>query len=192
MNLKSLGIAKHLETVGHGDMFDLGMAEIGRIETWFGAIGGPLRARTLAALVNDDADDDLIEACAASIAHLEQWPALLRELLLYAELSAPVIAVAHHALRSRQPDHPLAGEFGLGRSVAMVCDALCDGRQVTFRAAPGPDPARPWLFIDPEDVLTRFSVHPVSVEGSLVSLPVAGLPWLDPAQVACSAFALIA
>lgn len=192
MTINVLDVGRHIELTGFGEMIDFGLTEVGQVETWLGSINGPLRARMLGALVNDQAADNLVEACAKSIAHLDDWSVMLRELLLNAEFCLPVVDVARRVLCVTQPDHPLAAEFETANCAMLICDALSDGERLSFSLTSPLSSGRPWLFFDPEDITNRFSVKLIDFSDQTVTVPMTHLPWLDCRQVVCAAFAVIA
>lgn len=191
MDDKSLDVAAVIDRLGHGDVVNFDLANVRDVELWSGRMDGALRARALSALIDEQSSVELIAACADSIVAVDQWQGLLGELLLASEINPAVVFVASQVLQKRMSDHPLAKLSNAPAHAHAVYDAIGDGETFKFRLNSHRTSASPWIFFDLGDISGHFAIVDVEDVGGEIEVPVARLPWLDVAQAACLAFAVV-
>lgn len=167
---------------------DLGM--IANVEQWSARISGAVRARMLSALVRDEGDRALVEACASAIADHPNWASLLRDFLQSTEIGTAAVSVAALVLRRHSPVHPLAS-LTASYDVAVVFDGVRQAETVAFRL----DAVRPtgsWIVFDPCEVGANVAEVPAPTDISAPRLPLDSLPWLDATKFVFPPFVVVA
>lgn len=191
MEDKSWNLERLVDKVGYGNMDELGIEALRDIESWCGAIGGPLRARVLCTLIDEVASNDFIDSCAEAIIENEQWQTILSELLTMSETGLSNIAVAKLVLAKRMNSHPLSLCESSPSYTATVCDAVVESPVLTFRLEQEIGGGENWMFLDPENPIENVAITRVEVTNNLAAVPLADLPWIDATRAACSAFIVI-
>lgn len=191
-SVNSSHVAATIERFGHGSITTFGLREIADVEMWSGDLEGCLRARSLSGLIDELASDDLVAACAQSIAAVDQWQALISELLLTSEISPAAINVVRQVLIQRLPGHVLTKLTQAPDHAFLVCDAIHDGKMLRFRTDVSPSVDHEWLFIDLENAIDHAAALKVQISSDEVTVPLAPLFWFDQVRMACSAFIVVA
>ncbi|UYY76424.1 hypothetical protein [Sphingomonas sp. R1] len=167
---------------------DLGM--IANVEQWSAPVSGAVRARMLSALVREEGEQALVEACAFAIAEHPKWALLLRDFLQSTDIGKAAVAVAALVLRRHFPAHPLAS-LAASYDVAVVYDGVRQMDAIAFRLD-GVRPMGTWLVFDPSNIAANVAEVAVPADISALRLPLASLPWLDATKFVFPPFVVVA
>ncbi|MCF8467932.1 MAG: hypothetical protein K9G33_11060 [Sneathiella sp.] len=171
---------------------DFDLSHFQEVEKWSASLEGQLRAKALSASLNEHSSEVIIEECARSIAEAANWFFLLTELLVTAEISPAVMAVAQRVVQAHNPAHPLARKGGQPAFAVEICDAIRDSSGIHFRMPGVPSTFSEALAVDPQDALSRCDRVRLNPAHEKFVIPLDDITWFDKNMMACPSFIILA